>query len=276
MKVCICGTVKNVGKYINNVFQNMEKIATLFEDYVIILYYDDSNDNTLELLKKYQCHNKKLLFFVNKKKLFKSRIHNIARGRNFCLNVIREKFSNYEYFIMMDCDDVCSGKINLNILKQCLQEEKINKWDALTFNRKDYYDIWALSVIPYVVSMRHFHNMGKVESIMRVYIKKILDGEGVKKDDLISCYSAFNGFSIYKSNIFLKCYYDGKLRVDLIPRILIKRNQLLVREKLKLNNRIISNSEDSIYEDCEHRSFHLQAIKNFNAKICISPKILFE
>ena len=101
MKVCICGTVKNVGKYLNNVFQNMEKLGSLFEDYVIILYYDNSSDKTLELLKKYQSLNPKLLFFVNKKKLFKSRIHNIARGRNFCLNIIRRKFSNYEYFIRL-------------------------------------------------------------------------------------------------------------------------------------------------------------------------------
>ena len=274
MKVCICGTVKNVGKYLNNVFRNMEKIASLFDDYVIILYYDNSSDDTIEILKKYHNFNPKLLFFVNKKKLFKSRVHNIARGRNFCLNIIRQKFSNYEYFIMMDCDDVCSGNVNLEVLKSCLQEEKINKWDALTFNRKDYYDIWALSIRPYVVSMRHFHNMEKVESIMKTYVKKLLDG--VTNDNLLSCYSAFNGFSIYKSNIFLNCYYDGKLRLDLIPTILIKKNQLLLRDKIKLNNKTICKSEDSIYEDCEHRSFHLQAVKKFNARICISPKILFE
>jgi len=274
MKVCICGTVKNVGRYLNSVFQNMEKIGSLFEDYVIILYYDNSSDDTLELLKKYQIINPKLLFFVNKKKLFKSRIHNIARGRNFCLNIIRQKFSNYEYFIMMDCDDVCSGNIKLDVLKLHLQEEKINKWDALTFNRTNYYDIWALSIRPYVVSMRHFHNMEKVESIMKTYVKKLLNG--VTDDKLLSCYSAFNGFSIYKSNIFLNCYYDGKLRLDLIPRSLININQLVVKDKLKLNNTTISKSEDSIYEDCEHRSFHLQAVKKFNAKICMSPQILFE
>lgn len=275
MKVCICGTVKNVGKYLNNIFLNIEKIANLFEEYIIILYYDNSIDNTLEILKNYKILNPtKLLFFVNKKKLFKSRIHNISRGRNFCLNIIRQKFSNYEYFIMMDCDDVCSGNINLGVLKSNLQEEKINKWDALSFNRNNYYDIWALSIRPYVVSMRHFHKMEKVESIMKAYVKKLLDC--ITHDNLLSCYSAFNGFSIYKSTIFLKCYYDPKLRLDLIPRNMIKINQYFLKDNLKLNNKTICESEDSIYEDCEHRSFHLQAVKKFNAKICISPNILFE
>jgi len=272
MKVCICGTVKNVGKYLNNVFQNMEKIGSLFEDYIIILYYDNSSDNTLDLMKRYQNINPKLLFYVNKNKLLKSRIHNISRGRNFCLNIIRKNFTNYEYFIMMDCDDVCSGNINLNVLENNLQEEKIKKWDALSFNKKDYYDIWGLSIRPYVVSMRHFHKMEKVETLMKTYIKKLL--EKIPYDNLLSCYSAFNGFSIYKTNIFLKCYYDGRLRLDLIPTNLININKRILNDKIKLN-KSICNSEDSIYEDCEHRSFHLQAIKKCNARIFISPQILF-
>ena len=52
MKVCICGTVKNVGEYLPRVLENMEKIASIFEDYVIILYYDKSKDNTLQIMKK--------------------------------------------------------------------------------------------------------------------------------------------------------------------------------------------------------------------------------
>jgi len=46
MKCCICGTVRDCGMYLDNIFGIMEKIATLFEDYRIILYYDKSNDNT--------------------------------------------------------------------------------------------------------------------------------------------------------------------------------------------------------------------------------------
>ena len=32
---------------------------------------------------------------------------------------------------------------------------------------------------------------------------------------------------------------------------------------------------DGRYEDCEHRAFHIQAINNDNAKIMISPEIMF-
>jgi hypothetical protein len=53
MKCCICGTVRNCGKYLEKVFSNIEKIGTIFDEYVIIVYYDVSNDNTLEFLKQY-------------------------------------------------------------------------------------------------------------------------------------------------------------------------------------------------------------------------------
>jgi len=51
MKSCICGAVRNVEQYLDKVFSNMEKVGSLFDDYVIILYYDNFSDNTLQKLK---------------------------------------------------------------------------------------------------------------------------------------------------------------------------------------------------------------------------------
>ena len=148
MKVCICGTVKNVGQYLTKVMRNMEKIAALFEDYVIILYYDHSNDNTLEILREYCKKNPKLLFYVNKSPLSSFRTHNIAKGRNFCLEKIRTSFNDYEYMIMMDCDEVCTNNIKVEVLKYYLDRESIvledgdiihrhmMDGDAVLFNRQ--------------------------------------------------------------------------------------------------------------------------------------------
>ena len=67
MKCCICGSVKNCGPYLKKVFENIEKIGSLFDDYKIIIYYDESSDDTLQKLKDYMQINKKLIFYVNKK-----------------------------------------------------------------------------------------------------------------------------------------------------------------------------------------------------------------
>ena len=271
MKVCICGTVKNVGQYLTKVMRNMEKIAALFEDYVIILYYDHSNDNTLEILREYCKKNPKLLFYVNKSPLSSFRTHNIAKGRNFCLEKIRASFNDYEYMIMMDCDEVCTNNIKVEVLKYYLDRSEY--WDALSFNRKDYYDIWALSISPYIVSNRHFYKMQNAESTMKNYVGNLLDK--VPKHKLVKCCSAFNGFSIYKIPIFIYCIYDGKLRLDLIPKKVIKKNEIILNDKIN-KNYVNKGAENTVYEDCEHRNFHLLAVKKYNAKIRISPYSLFE
>ena len=67
MNCCICGPVKNCGPYLRKVFDNIEKIGSLFDDYKILIFYDKSNDNTLDILKEYQLKNPRLLFYVNEK-----------------------------------------------------------------------------------------------------------------------------------------------------------------------------------------------------------------
>lgn len=67
MKCCICGTVKNCGKYLDSIFSNIEKIGTLFEEYVILIYYDDSEDDTLDKLEEYKKKNERLFFMLIRK-----------------------------------------------------------------------------------------------------------------------------------------------------------------------------------------------------------------
>lgn len=257
MKCCICGTVRNCGKYLDKIFQNMEKISTLFEDYVIILYYDNSNDNTLQKLTEYQKKNPKLVLYINTEPLLNYRTHRISKGRNKCLEIMRQNYNDYEYFIMMDCDDRCSYNIKLNLLANYL---KRTDWDALSFKHPaGYYDSWALSKRPYVLSCHNFRDTCMGQRM----ITKIINN--TPKYGLITCLSAFNGFSIYRKNKFDNCYYDGKFRLDYIPAYLIKEN-------IKYAGKIDLSQNK---EDCEHRFFHISAVFKNNARIRISPISLF-
>ena len=260
MKSCICGTLKNCGPYLNKVFENIEKIASLFDDYVIILYYDQSNDNSLQILKEYQKKNKKLIFYVNKNLPSTHRTINIATGRNFCLNYIRTNCPDYKYFIMMDMDDVNCKDIELDILKKYLYRED---WDALSFNTSPkYYDLWALSLYPYFLSLYCWEDPDKMTELIFNNVDESL--KKLKENELLECASAFNGFAIYKKDKFINCNYDGTLRNDLLPF-----NSILDI------NRIIGLNYKKRDDDCEHRAFHLEAINKNNARIRISPEILF-
>ena len=259
MKCCICGTVRNCGPYLKNVFSNMESVGQLFDDYVIILYYDPSEDNTLELIQNYQSVNSKVNYYVNNDELSPYRTYRISKGRNYCLQQIREKYSNYEYFVMMDCDDKGSRQMRTNLLKYFITKRN-EEWDSLSFNYPEgYYDTWALSIGPYVFSCHHFKDYSHGVRFLNDIIRRI------DKRNLIPCYSAFNGFAIYKTNKFIDCNYCGRLRVDYIPKSLLLEN---IRRAGS-----IDYSQNK--EDCEHRFFHFQAIIKNKAKIRISPFCLF-
>ena len=268
MKCCICGPVKNCGPYLEKVLNNVEKIGALFEDYQIILFYDNSKDHSLWKLKEFQKKNPRLQFFINKKPLSPFRTHNIAFARNFCLKQIREKYSDYPYFIMMDFDDVNCKEVHPVILQKYLTRDD---WDALSFNTAPkYYDIWALSIYPYCFSYNHFKKNVQQYNVIQEYVDDKL--KKLPPGGLVPCLSSFNGFSIYRSEKFLDCYYDGNIRMDLIPPRLIHIHSLVAQSPLVYKKYI---TVDGRYEDCEHRAFHFQALFKKGAKIRISPEKLF-
>lgn len=189
MNCCICGPVRNCGPYLKKVLQNIEKIGSLFDDYKIIIFYDKSNDNSLQILKEYQKINTRLYLYVNQHRMSAFRTHNIAIARNFCLNFVRNNKEQFPYFIMMDFDDVNCKEVNLELLRKHIKIEPhtnidininttINNddWDALSFNTSpEYYDIWGLSIYPYCFSYNHFEYNVQNYKIIQKYVTALLN-----------------------------------------------------------------------------------------------------
>jgi hypothetical protein len=275
MNCCICGTVKNCGPYLSKVLENMEKIGCIFDEYKIIIYYDKSKDNTLNILKEYQTKNANMFLYVNKNAISPFRTHNLAIARNFCLNYVKQNKDVFQFFIMMDCDDVNCKEIDIDILKKYIHR---NDWDGLSFNTSPkYYDIWALSIYPFCFSYNHFKNNVKYHRIIKEFIDKLLK-KASTENRLIECMSSFNGFSIYRTSKFLNTYYDGRVRIDLIPKINLQAHKNVTKSNLVY--KIYYNPDGTVnvdgrYEDCEHRAFHIQARQNSGARIMISPDVLF-
>jgi hypothetical protein len=267
MNCCICGPVRNCGPFLNKVFQNIEKLGALFDTYEILIYYDKSTDDTLDKLKKYQQKNPRLKFYVNKELTSPFRTHRLATARNFCLNYVKE--NNFPFFIMMDFDDVNCKEVNPAILQKYLSR---TDWDGLSFNTTPkYYDIWALSIYPYCFSYNHFKNtpIHNYHTLQNYINNKLLR---LKSGELLQCISSFNGCSIYRTAKFLNTKYDGKIRIDLLPK-----HYLEAHMKASNSNMIFHDygHVKGAYEDCEHRAFHIQAINNDNAKIMITKDTLF-
>lgn len=270
MKCCICGPVRNCGPFLEKVFQNIEKIGELFEDYQILIYYDESSDDTLQKLKAYQNKNPKLKLYVNKILTSKYRTHRLAQARNFCLKYVKSlNLNEYPFFIMMDFDDVNCKNVKPEILQKYLSR---NDWDGLSFNTTPkYYDIWGLSIYPYCFSYNHFkntpiHNYHTIQDYIVNKLNKLKNGE------LLRCISSFNGFSIYRTNKFLNTSYDGRVSINLLPKQYIDYHMNAAKSKIIFHD---YGNVNGMYEDCEHRAFHIQAINNDNARIMITNEVLF-
>ena len=262
MKTFICGCARNCDTYLDAVFENIAKIIPLFEDYKIVIAYDKSNDFTLRKLCYYKTiYNVEIL--INPNPITNIRTQNICIARNAILKYIRkcDEDEQFDTFIMMDMDDVCSTPIITENLQKYLTRDD---WDALSFNRGDYYDIWALSMQPYTYSCWHVPNgYAAVDKIKR-FIKDTLDE--CDDDDLVECLSAFNGFAIYRMAAFRNVVYEWNITKNPMPK------SWIIESAKAMGQPIIRRPND---DDCEHRYFHMQAIRENGARIRISPLTLF-
>jgi hypothetical protein len=283
---CVIGLcVYNNERGLPSVLSNIVAISQskLFDKITVVAFYDASVDKSypiLESFKNQHQHSKsgfsreliETVIISNHKKEFrmsfgnasrvidKSRTMRIANARNEILNYMRfahKRGQANKYFIMMDSNEyACVGQINIDTLRSALQRS--DEWDSISFDREaGYYDYWALSFDPHIYSFYHVQNKNETLQAMVASFATKLNASR-DSQDLIPVYSAFNGFAIYKINVFLNCSYSSLIHIPLFPKQL-------------LPPKILNHFKN----DCEHRKFHLEAIKKNGARIMVSPLSIF-
>ena len=263
---CIGLCVFNNEYGLPRVLKNIKKLESVL-NIKIIIFFDHSSDRSLEIIYQFcDALQLKYTLLVNNNPRSKIRTENISNARNGILDHIRENYQEYPYFAMMDSNKYsCVGKINPQVITAMLERKE--EWDSISFDREaGYYDDWALSLEPLLYSFDHYNPREPVVQKMRVNKGNVLEHyKKNKPQELIPVYSAFNGFAIYKSAIFLNCSYSADIDVQLFPRDSIMNQCVLVQQ----------NIIPHFYGDCEHRKFHLEAIKKHGARIRISLLSLF-
>ena len=283
---CVIGLcVYNNERGLPSVLSNIVKISQskLFDKITVVAFYDASADKSYSILESFKNQHSKsgpgfshelieTVIISNHKKeirmsfgnasrvIDKSRTMRIANARNEILNYMRfahKRGQVNKYFIMMDSNEyACVGQINIDTLRSAIQRS--DEWDSISFDREaGYYDYWALSFDPHIYSFYHVQNKDEtLQDMVASFATKLNTSRD--SQDLIPVYSAFNGFAIYKTNMFLNCSYSSLIHIQLFPK------QLLPRKLL-----------NHFKNDCEHRKFHLEAIKKNGARIMVSPLSIF-
>jgi predicted RNA-binding protein with PIN domain len=209
--VIFAGTIKNADSYIENILNHIDNCGKKFKNYSVIIYENDSEDNTRKLL----IDNKKDNYYY----IFEDgiteqrRSMRIAHGRNKLLEKMKEinKNDDYTYLIMLDLDDINNSGTFIESIESCFHYE-YDDWDVLTGNQKNnYYDIWALrkqGIIDYdcwgELSLSSTTDEKKKE------IWHIIGNTTITEKGLVEVDSAFGGIAIYKIKALNNCKYIGE------------------------------------------------------------------
>ena len=283
--VVLC-PVRNVAKWSLAAYRNVTRIRSLFTDLSIVFFYDESSDNTLRFLNKlrdrdYPGYREETHVPVTIVQNPHTNDHwprtwRIAHARNELLKYVDEQTA---YFIVFDGDDINA----LPIISPGVLEEhlKRNDWDGLSFNRHPYYDVWALSFWPFIHQCWGYSTIEQCRYWLSVMGQAIEDRlKALKTGDLLEVYSAFNGFSIYKAHKFKGARYDARPGWE-FPQERYQEAKGPITSMMKKSARNQKGMEwrptASIHKDqnCEHRSFHMEAIRKHKARIRVSPQALF-
>lgn len=143
-KLVIASTASNCEKFLPNVLNNVLSIAKHFKEIKWLIVESDSTDSTHQLLKTVHNQvNSEIYSFGNLKQKIWSRTERITRARNHYLNLIEEKYTDYEYLLVLDINPTNIEPINDEAILSNFNTTE--QWDMICANQGYlYYDLWAL------------------------------------------------------------------------------------------------------------------------------------
>ncbi len=297
-KALICGVGKNVAQYLPRMIQSIESLAAQFKDYRIIIYENNSSDQTPKLLREWMQRNPKVIVFSEhvsndmllqrvKGKALRDqapcRMELIAYARNKVLEeAMKNKYDDYSFVIMTDLDFARGWEVN-----NVLQTFKIKTpWDCIAANgivgRGEHYDRYAFRDDQYPLGPELTGEDFWVDASKKLYLNP---NSGLKK-----VYSAFGGLAIYKRSSLKPATYSGFVTADLeklMDRILNQEIPKNHHQCLIYKRTIGANESDTTlpitfqpncgYDGpvcCEHATLHATMILKGYDKIYVDPNLI--
>ncbi len=221
-KVIICGVCKDVAERVPYTITIMEKIGELFSDYRIIVYENNSSDETARILKEWEGRNSKVRAItehVDQKELenlFVNRTEDgnfyraetIARARNIVLDkALSETYQDFVYLIWMDMDFKLEP--DYEGFREVFESDR--EWDAVFAYGIDppgtYWDWYAFRDHQCPIGSELLGNDWWYLPRQKRFLNR--------NDDWYPVISAFGGCGIYKKDAIKGCCYSGLVTKDL-------------------------------------------------------------
>lgn len=231
-KILLVGTVSNVAKTIEKELAIVLKALSMFDSVEVFLVESDSTDDTVKILESIRNKNLRLNYIAlgPLRHTIPNRIERLRYCRNQYVKYIRSNYFGkaWEYIAVADLDGM-NFKLSEKAIKSCF-ESKIY-WDGVMANQKNgYYDLLALRAsnwlegdysiilkkvkensVPPLPSKYKFITFIKMFNFYDAFRKNVIyDNMRIIPSDKewIKVFSAFGGFALYKSYLFLQHNYD--------------------------------------------------------------------
>jgi glycosyltransferase involved in cell wall biosynthesis len=220
-KVMICGVCQNIERELPATIKIAEEMGSLFEDYRIVVYENNSTDRTVPLLKEWQKKNPRVRLIcenISQSELASQvvnlngdgsfyRAEMIARARNIILDqVLTDQYTEFPYLIWMDMDFRVPA--HLEGLVEIFQTDR--EWDA----------VFAYGVDPYELYWDWYAFRDSVNPLGSELLGNAWWYAPKKwglsaSDDWYPVYSAFGGCGVYKKSSIIGCRYSAVVTKDL-------------------------------------------------------------
>jgi hypothetical protein len=207
-RIVICGLARNVASHLPRTKARIERLGSMFADYRVLIYENDSTDSTPVILKRWAKANHRITAISERRGKERHgsvrcpvRGNDMAEYRNLCHRAVQDRWSDFDYVCLLDLD--LAGGFSYDGIAHSFGSQP---WDCvgsygiiyqrqkLDLNRSLHYDVWA------------YRRFGSYEE---------LDGtEGNlmswrRGDALEPVYSCFGGLGLYRMPAWLSAQYAG-------------------------------------------------------------------
>jgi hypothetical protein len=201
--VIVLGCARDISIYLDTTKKKLHMINKMFRSTNIIIYENDSIDDTLSVLRGWE--DEGLIRLITETNVKGKRTERLAHARNI---LYREgmKYS-FDYMIVMDLDDVIT-RLSYNGIMSCFNTKE--DWGMIGSNQIfNYYDIWALRTIDSWLPFDCWY----CNNIDKKGLKYCIT-DRIRRvsyfSNMIQVKSCFGGIAIYKRQYLDNCSYgDG-------------------------------------------------------------------
>jgi hypothetical protein len=232
----IVGTARDVAPYVEKNMETLINISNMFLYCPIVIYENDSGDNTKEILRTAQRRYHPKITIITESNVPGNRTTRLAHGRNQLHDHVVAMNIPFDYYIVCDLDDKMATLSPESILT-CF-EHPTDTWSMMGANQEGiYYDLWALRTKDDWCDKDCWDSENGFNKIA-------CNHETVPRESsLIEVDSCFGGTAVYKFAHTIGCRYQ-------------------------------SFPQKFIDEICEHVPFHESMRRLHGARLFINPKMI--